>query len=139
MIYRVAYVSTASHAFSEEEIQDLLVKARDKNKGLDITGVLIHRKGHFLQILEGPEQNVEELYEVISHDPRHEAVSMIHRQYDEDRIFKLGWYMAYKGFEEYSEDIRSLIEDMIYSKSGGETVDSRDELIELARSIKNVA
>jgi hypothetical protein len=41
--------------FCEAELEELEMRAAKKNKGLDITGVLITSGGLFYQVLEGPQ------------------------------------------------------------------------------------
>jgi uncharacterized Fe-S cluster-containing MiaB family protein len=59
---QVIYASAATKPFDRENLVELLKIARSKNMAADISGMLLYHSGSFLQVLEGPEQNVEELY-----------------------------------------------------------------------------
>lgn len=61
-MFRIVYTSTASVPFSTAELADLLKSARDNNQRHDITGMLLYKDNNFIQILEGPEQAVRDLY-----------------------------------------------------------------------------
>jgi hypothetical protein len=52
---RIKYVSRFAVPFREAELEELGMRAAKKNKGLDITGVLITSGGLFYQVLEGPQ------------------------------------------------------------------------------------
>lgn len=68
------YGSTASQPFTDTDLVELLKKAREKNERLDVTGCLLYHKGTFLQVLEGDETTVVDLFETIRKDNRHHEV-----------------------------------------------------------------
>jgi hypothetical protein len=68
---RIKYVSRFAKPFSEGELDELGAKAAEKNKGLDITGVLITSGGLFYQVLEGPADAVDGIFGFIKNDSRH--------------------------------------------------------------------
>ncbi len=92
------YASKAKVDFTDEDIVLLLSKAREKNKSLGITGMLLYEAGGFIQVLEGDEQQVKELFDQIKADHRHEKVTTIifealaHRQFS-------SWTMGYGCFD----------------------------------------
>ena len=65
------YRSTETVALSEMALTDLLIVARQRNVENQLTGILLHADGQFLQVLEGPRSNVEKFREIISNDDRH--------------------------------------------------------------------
>lgn len=91
----LAYVSRQSHILSEEDISALLQKCRSNNSQKDITGMLIYFDGTFVQFLEGPEYNINELFAKISKDKRHQDVILLLDGKSEKREFS-DWTMAYK-------------------------------------------
>lgn len=52
-IYRIVYVSSAVKPFDKAELLDLMRKACGKNQLLGLTGMLLHKDGSFIQLLEG--------------------------------------------------------------------------------------
>ncbi len=75
------------------DLLELRDQSREDNVDAEITGLLIYRGGVFLQDLEGPEANVQALYERIRHDPRNSEVTLIWTQFEAERRFPR-WTMA---------------------------------------------
>lgn len=73
---------------------DLLTKSRENNHRLGITGMLVYRHPFFMQVLEGPEEIVDELMTRISADPRHTDITkVLHAQIR--RAGFADWSMGY--------------------------------------------
>jgi hypothetical protein len=68
---RIKYVSRFAMPFRESELEELGTKAAEKNKELDITGVLLTSGGLFYQVLEGPGEAVDKIFSYIRTDKRH--------------------------------------------------------------------
>lgn len=73
----LVYVSTAQVEFDDEALQALLVHARAKNAALDVTGMLLYRDGQFIQMLEGPDAQVHDVFDRIAADARHADVRVL--------------------------------------------------------------
>lgn len=97
-MYKLIYLSSATDMVTVKDLVEMLRAFREKNRRLGITGILIHRKGSFVQLLEGSEHEVRQLYTVISVDPRHRDCTVI----DEGRIAQrcLGqWEMDFREYD----------------------------------------
>ena len=94
-MFHVVYVSSSTQTFAQSDLQTLLQKARDKNTQLDLTGMLLYKDGNFMQVLEGKEEVVTELVEIIKHDTRHKGVLELLRGTSEQRMFP-NWSMGYR-------------------------------------------
>ena len=94
MLLSVVYTSLGSRRFTHEELMALLEKAREKNRRLDVTGMLLYKDGAFMQALEGDDATVDRLAEAISRDPRHNAYFICSRQPIERRQFA-DWSMGF--------------------------------------------
>lgn len=70
-LYQIVYTSTATEPFGKTELVKLLEESVWRNTRAGITGALLYYDGTFLQVLEGEEQAVKDLYARISRDPRH--------------------------------------------------------------------
>lgn len=79
---------------SDVDVQTLLEAARRKNFMSEITGMLLMIEGSFFQVLEGEEAAVDEIYEEISADPRHDRVTRIIREPIAGRSFG-DWTMGF--------------------------------------------
>ncbi len=69
-------------------------KAAEKNQSLGISGSMVFRKNHFLQVLEGPIQNVNELYARLIKDIRHSGLVLVSYERIFTRDFQ-NWGMQY--------------------------------------------
>ena len=94
-MYNLVYASTATKPFSHAELLELLQRARERNDGLGITGLLLYKKQNFMQALEGEEGAVRSLYAAISQDPRHHHVYTLLAIPMAERIFPR-WSMGFK-------------------------------------------
>lgn len=104
MIFLI-YVSSAVAPFSQAELRDLLAKSRCKNSTLGVTGILLYRRGKFMQVLEGEETVVQPLYAKIAQDPRHRRLTVLFQGPQEQREFP-EWSMGFCNVDD--EDTRSL-------------------------------
>ena len=95
MIYQLVYVSRGVAAMDVRELDDILEKARTNNSALDVTGMLLHHENSFIQVLEGAEDVVEDLFSRIGEDPRHEETNVVLRTTVTDRAFDQ-WSMGYR-------------------------------------------
>jgi len=72
---RIVYVSVANKPFEEKALLQLLGKCRASNTERQISGQLIYSDGTFMQVLEGPEKEVDATYARIKKDTRHNNMS----------------------------------------------------------------
>jgi hypothetical protein len=77
MLKRIKYVSRFAQPFREEELEELGKRAAEKNKTLDITGLLMTSGGLFYQVLEGPAEAVDQIFSNIEADKRHTDVLVL--------------------------------------------------------------
>ena len=95
MILRaVAYVSTAARALGQEDLDDLLLDAREFNVKTLITGALLYDAGVFFQYFEGPEAGMVEVYDRIKNaKTHHRLIELLNRTIDQ-RLFA-EWHMGF--------------------------------------------
>ena len=80
MRHAICYVSNCSEELNHQQIEELLKYCRDKNKSLNVKGLLLYSEKNFFQILEGERRVVLDLYKKIREDPRHyELIQVIGR------------------------------------------------------------
>jgi hypothetical protein len=95
-LHRVIYTSRLhgeALATEEETVARIVDSARRNNPRRGVTGVLVHGKGAFAQVLEGRPLVVRGLLAVIQRDTRHTAMRIVEVEVVEDRIFP-AWSMA---------------------------------------------
>lgn len=102
-LIRLIYASSAVELFTEQELIDLLHKSRSNNQKRNITGMLLYRDGNFLQVLEGPASQIDELYDIIKQDSRHKGILTISRENAKGRIFP-DWEMGFHNVENVDLD-----------------------------------
>lgn len=80
----------------KKELGVLFGAARSNNKRQQISGALLLDGEHYVQVLEGDEVLVRELYEHIAKDPRHDSVALLESGTVDARVFSR-WSMAQVG------------------------------------------
>lgn len=93
----LVYTSTASHAFRETALEQLLEECRRFNAEHDVTGMLLHRSGRFIQVLEGRPDVLRALVERIRRDTRHHDMRILLEEPIDARRFA-DWTMGYRAF-----------------------------------------
>lgn len=91
----LSYTSIADHLMSSQELIQLLAMARENNRHLHITGMLLYMEGCFFQVLEGERAVIDALYEKIAHDQRHHHVMKLIEEPIDARSFN-DWSMGYR-------------------------------------------
>jgi hypothetical protein len=88
----LTYTSLASLDLEPSDLEAIHRSARDSNALEGITGLLIFNGTHFLQIVEGAPQAIDELVERLRRDPRHTSIEIRDERPIADRTFP-GWSM----------------------------------------------
>ena len=70
---RLVYTSVKTENCDAAAVDAIVETAKAKNPASDLTGMLLHTETRFLQVLEGPADNVAMTYELITQDDRHKA------------------------------------------------------------------
>lgn len=105
-LYCLVYTSIAKQKMSDDDLKDLLTKIRKKNETRQVTGMLLYLDPFFMQVLEGEEAMLNELFNLIKHDSRHHKISLIYKKPIEERYFS-NWTM---GFSKISHEDLVAIE-----------------------------
>jgi len=90
----VAYTSSAVPEVTVASLEALLLRARQKNEELGVTGVLLFHDGSFFQYFEGPPLAVEEVYARIRRSPLHRGIYELMRGPVHSRSFG-DWLMGF--------------------------------------------
>lgn len=108
-LLQLIYISTVVGQPSNAEI---LTASRRNNARDGLTGLLYSDGVRFMQVLEGPTEQVETAYARIKLDPRHRAAVVLSRRLVEEREFGL-WKMAARAPGEESEAFLARVESMV--------------------------
>ncbi|MBI1212000.1 MAG: hypothetical protein GC190_11090 [Alphaproteobacteria bacterium] len=90
------YVSSSVGHVSDDEIAQILHRARRNNARNGITGMLLYCDGNFLQLLEGEDEAVETTFRRIKRDPHHRD---IHVMLDDKNVSQHAFADWSMGFE----------------------------------------
>lgn len=98
----IVYASSAVRLFSRKELVELLDYSREMNVENDITGLLLYRGGNFIQVIEGENDAVMQLYKNIKVDPRHKDVTLLSKDPINKRQFP-DWRMGFRNLDQMTE------------------------------------
>ncbi|MBF9143887.1 BLUF domain-containing protein [Hymenobacter properus] len=106
-LYQLLYQSEALMAFDTPELLALLHQCRTRNATHNMTGLLLYAAdGRFLQLLEGEQAAVHDLYhQRIARDPRHFNCRVLREGPCEARTFG-AWAMSFRPAS--GHDLRDL-------------------------------
>lgn len=94
-LWSIGYVSVAPRPLSRRELDGILDASRTANADADVTGLLLHCDGSFLQVIEGPHAGVRQIFERIRRSPLHCDIQQLFEEPIEAREFG-DWTMACK-------------------------------------------
>ncbi|TDN38130.1 BLUF domain-containing protein [Hymenobacter sp. UV11] len=96
-LYQIIYHSLATgDGLPPEELAELLRQARAYNQNRRLTGLLLYAADtkEFVQVLEGPRDEIDALYERIARDARHKHAFVLHEGPAKGRMFP-DWRMGF--------------------------------------------
>jgi hypothetical protein len=112
----VTYTSLARLDLQTDDLEDIHRSAREHNALDGITGLLVFNGTHFLQIIEGAEDAIEDLIARLRLDPRHTGFEIRDQRRVETRSFP-GWSMELvrvkAGYFEARESIADRLPDSV--------------------------
>lgn len=98
--YYLCYKSELSASVNEEQVIDILQKSQKNNLKKNITGMLLYINNHFIQIIEGQQDEVNDLYKKILQDSRHYGAKVLSEGKVEGRFFP-NWVMGFRALNEH--------------------------------------
>ncbi|RZJ95197.1 MAG: BLUF domain-containing protein [Hymenobacter sp.] len=93
-MYHIIYSSQAKTAMTLTTLVVLLMQARALNERQHVTGALVYGDGQFMQVMEGEEAVIKDLYARVLKDPRHYDVRTLAEGPIASRSFAQ-WSMAF--------------------------------------------
>jgi len=126
-IVRLLYVSRnaleGSSEEMEEQVSSILRQSRRNNARTGLTGALLFNADCFAQALEGEEAAVQQVFERIQIDPRHEATVVL--EYGPVGAREFGdWSMAYVGrTEDEGTRYAALAGSAVPGEAAGQVLD----------------
>jgi blue light- and temperature-responsive anti-repressor len=96
----LTYKSRAAFSPSPSDLDELVHKARARNRSLGVTGMLLYENGKFLQTLEGPPEGLNEIWSAIREDKRHSHIEILSEHVVSARLFSDWDLLLYSRAEE---------------------------------------
>lgn len=94
MLTRIYYCSTATEGVGVEDFKQILETAQRNNTARDLSGMLTFNSRIFLQVLEGHRERINDLYNTLEKDPRHEKLMILKYERISQRDWA-DWSMAF--------------------------------------------
>ncbi|PSQ83400.1 MAG: hypothetical protein BRD44_04655 [Bacteroidetes bacterium QS_7_67_15] len=98
MIHLV-YTSTAVDRMDDDALDQILRESHERNERRNVTGMLLYRDGTFLQVLEGDDEDVLHVYDLIKGDERHRGLVNVLQEPIGERSFS-DWKMSFRRVED---------------------------------------
>jgi hypothetical protein len=102
---QLIYASASVRPFRASDLYEMLTTARKFNGDHDITGMMIYHARSILQVLEGPDEEIDALFLRIRRDPRHTALRLIARSTLPSKEFE-SWPMGLVSDAKKGPDIK---------------------------------
>ncbi len=143
-LYNLAYISKnairGTPEKTQEQIRNILATAHKNNSAKNITGALLYSGGYFCQVIEGSQENLEDLFESIQMDPRHSDVTVLQFEPIQSRSFG-EWAMALVGIEDNMrfdiEGVRASKNELKVKETGRDLVSILEQMIKQHQSVLN--
>ena len=87
LISCLTYQSRAVSRPTEGDLENLVKHARERNRNLGVTGMLLYENGRYLQTLEGPPAGLQTVWSSICRDDRHRDIEVLTEHVVSNRLF----------------------------------------------------
>ena len=94
----LVYTSVSTQRMSENELMDMLKISKKRNEASGITGMLLYLDPFFMQVLEGEDTVISQVFDRIKKDPRYHKTSPIYKNTIQKRHFE-NWTMGFEHIE----------------------------------------
>ena len=108
MLSQLVYVSNRKANCTQEEIEKILESCKKNNPPLNITGVLLYSDTKFIQLVEGEYKVINDLYNRIKTDPRHDQTRLISMGSIQTKAFP-SWHMGARKIAGNEVDFKTSI------------------------------
>ena len=119
----IVYASKAVQKMDAADLTQLLETARARNRGHQVTGMLLYAYESFMQQLEGDDTAVDEIFASIQRDRRHTDVRLLSRRPIAARRFP-AWAMGFEhpGSAELDDHLPGYLRSIPYPLVSSELV-----------------
>ncbi len=117
-MYRLIYKSRSIGPVDWELVNQIISSSEAQNSQDNITGVLLATDSHFLQVIEGEFEELNNLFMRIARDTQHDNVQLISFACIESRLFG-GWVMHGIGLFDFNAELSQQLIDKWGEEDGG--------------------
>lgn len=117
-MYRLIYKSRSVGKIDWNTIEHILHASEKQNTAHDISGILLATDSHFLQILEGRYEDVNDTFIRIVRDPRHDQIRMVSFDVIDAKLFS-GWGMRGIGAFDFNNDLEAMLKEKYGEEDDG--------------------
>jgi len=114
-LIHLIYISSATSWPYENDLKELLEQSRVRNLRQNITGMLVYDNATYMQVLEGSEKDVHDIYNSILKDPRNNGQFKLVDEEISQRDFP-NWSMGFKSLESCSPEELPGFQDIFAGK-----------------------
>jgi hypothetical protein len=114
-LIHLIYISSATSWPSENDLQELLELAQKRNLSKAITGMLLYDNATYMQVLEGSEEDVHDIYKSIRKDPRNNGHVLLVQEKISQRAFPK-WSMGFENLKDLSSANHPGFQDIFNRK-----------------------
>ncbi|UZO82272.1 BLUF domain-containing protein [Aquimarina sp. ERC-38] len=112
------YKSTMAPDFTHNQIRSMLYHARHFNEINEVSGCIFYGNSQFLQMIEGEQHTISDLYGRIQEDNRHHSVELLFHEETPKRLFK-EWNMIFfnvKLFEDFKSEDENFMKSVLVDR-----------------------
>lgn len=117
-MYRLIYKSRSVEPLNWDIVRDITSKSESNNESCGVTGVLLAGRCHFLQVLEGNFESVNDIFRRITTDTRHCDLSIVSFSVVDARLFG-SWAMRGIGAFDFNQRIENELKRKYGEENGG--------------------
>jgi hypothetical protein len=104
LLTQLLYCSKAVQEITSDDTQSILTVSRQNNATQNITGFLCNNEQYFIQLLEGNYREINDLYNKIVNDKRHQKATLLMYRAVKTRLFP-NWSMGYIEDDQYINNL----------------------------------
>ena len=124
-MYRLIYRSRSKAKITWDLVREIMHASEVHNKEGGLSGVLLATNSHYLQVLEGPYEAVNETFMRIAGDSRHMDIKLVSFNIIDARVFE-SWGMLGIGVFDLNKDLENELK-IKYGEEDGELLFPLDE------------
>ena len=117
-MYRLIYKSRSSGPVDRDSVRRILHSSMEMNREHGVRGALLATATHFLQVLEGEYEALNETFSRIMKDPRHHDIRLVHFAPAGRQLFR-DWAMRGFGVFDLNRDLEEELKEKYGEEEGG--------------------